>query len=91
MPSVVVADLLDVFSFTSSAACVNVLMGLFKSVVLSTLLSAKLVFAAVTVLAPVPPFVIGTMPVNLPADKLTIFESVMEPSAIEIAATAAST
>ena len=86
-----VADLLAEFSFKSKAACVNVLIGLFKSVVLSTLLSAKFVFAVVTVLAPVPPFVIGTMPVNLPADKLTIFESVMEPSAIETAATAAST
>ena len=63
MPSVVVADLLDVFSFKSKAACVNMLMGLLKSVVLSTLLSAKFVLAAATVLAPVPPFAIVITPV----------------------------
>ena len=79
------------FSFTSSAASVSMLMGLLTSEVLSTLLSAKLVFAAATVLAPVPPFAMATTPVNLPALKLTIFESIIEPSVIETPATAAST
>ena len=86
-----VADLLAEFSFKSKAACVNVLIGLFKSVVLSTLLSAKFVLAAAIVLAPVPPLDTGTTPVILVALTLTIFASVIEPSAIETAATAAST
>ena len=87
VPSVVVADLLVLFSFRSKAACVSVLIGLFKSVVLSTLLSAKLVLAAATVLAPVPPFATGTTPVNLLALTLTIFASVIEPSATAVVAT----
>lgn len=58
MPSVVVTDLLAAFSFTLSAVCVSELIGLFTSEVLSTLLSAKLIFAAAAVLAPVPPFVL---------------------------------
>ena len=91
VPSVVVADLLAAFSFVSKAACVSVLIGLFTSEVLSTLLRAKLVFAAAIVLAPVPPFAIATTPVNLPAPTLIIFASVIEPSAIAVAATAAST
>ena len=66
-------------------------MGLFKSDVLSTLLSAKLVFAAVIVLAPVPPFATGTTPVNLLALTLTIFASVIDPSDTATEATAAST
>ena len=66
-------------------------MGLFKSVVLSTLLSAKFILAAATVLAPVPPFATETTPVILPALILAIFESVMDPSAIETPATTAST
>ena len=90
-PSVVIADLFAVFSFRSSATCVSKLMGLLISVVLSTLLSAKFVFAAVIVLAPVPPFAIATTPVNLPALILIIFASVIDPSVIETPATAAST
>ena len=66
-------------------------MGLLISEVLSTLLSAKLVLAAATVLAPVPPLATGTTPVNLVADKLIIFVSVIDASAIAVAATAAST
>ncbi len=91
VPSVVVADLLVLFSFRSKAACVTVLIGLFTSVVLSTLLSAKLVFAAAIVLAPVPPFATGTTPVNLPALTLTILTSVIDPSDTAVEATAAST
>ena len=79
------------FSFKSSAVCVSVLIGLFTSEVLSTLFSAKLVLAAVIVLAPVPPFAIATTPVNLPALKLIIFASVIDASAIAVVATAAST
>ena len=66
-------------------------MGLLISVVLSTLLSAKLVFAAATVLAPVPPFAIATTPVNLVAATLTIFAFVIDPSAMAVVAMAAST
>ena len=66
-------------------------MDLFASDVLSTLLSSKLVFAAATVLAPVPPFAIAITPVNLFVFKLIIFESVIEPSLIVTPATAAST
>ena len=91
MPSVVVTDLLAAFSFALSAAPVSVLIGLFTSEVLSTLLSAKLVFAAAAVLAPVPPFVIATVPVNLLALRLMIFASVIDASAIAVAATASST
>ena len=91
LPSAVVTDLLTVFSFKSSAAWVSVLMGLFTSVVLSTLLSAKLVFAAATLLAPVPPLATGTTPVNFEADRLIIFESVIDPSVTVTPATAAST
>ena len=91
MPSAVVTDLLAVFSFKSSAACVSVLMGLFTSEVLSTLLSAKLVLAAATLLAPVPPFAIATTPVNLLVLMLIIFESVIDPSVIETPDIAAST
>ena len=67
------------------------LIGLFKSVVLSTLLRAKLVLAAATVLAPVPPFATGTTPVIFEALTLTIFASVIEASAMVAPATAAST
>ena len=84
-------DLLAVFSFKSSAACVSVLMGLLISEVLSTLSSNKLVFAAAMVLAPVPPFTIATTPVNLLAAILTILAFVIEPSAMVAPATAAST
>ena len=91
MPSVVVADLLAVFSFALSAVCASVLMGLFTSEVLSTLLSAKLVFAAAAVLAPVPPFAMATVPVNLLALRLMIFASVIDASAITVVAIAAST
>ena len=87
----VVADLLAVFSFVLSAVCVSVLIGLFTSEVLSTLLSAKLVLAAAAVLAPVPPFAIATVPVNLPPLKLIIFASVIDASAITVEAIAAST
>jgi hypothetical protein len=80
-----------VFSFRSKAACVSILIGLFTSEVLSTLFNAKFVFAAAIVLAPVPPFAIATTPVNLPALTLIIFASVIEPSAIAVVATAAST
>ena len=66
-------------------------MGLFKSVVLSTLLSNKLVLAAAAVLAPVPPFAMATVPVNLLVAMLTILALVMEPSAMVAPATAAST
>ena len=66
-------------------------MGLLMSEVLSTLLSAKFVFAAATVLAPVPPFAMATTPVSLPAATLMIFASVIEPSAIAVVAIAAST
>ena len=79
------------FSFKSSAVCVSVLIGLLISEVLSTLLSAKFVFAAVIVLAPVPPFAIATTPVNFEAARLIIFASVIEPSVIETPATATST
>ena len=79
------------FSSKSSAVCVSVLIGLLISEVLSTLLSAKFIFAAVIVLAPVPPFAIAKTPVNLPALTLIIFASVIEPSVIETPATAAST
>ena len=85
------ADLLAALSFAFSAVCVSALIGLFTSEVLSTLLSAKLVLAAATVLAPVPPFAIATTPVNLAALRLMIFASVMEASAMAVAATAAST
>ena len=91
VPSVVTIDLLALFSFKSSAACVSVLMGLLMSVVLSTLLRPKLVFAAAIVLAPVPPFATGTIPVNLLAFKLIIFASVTDASAIAVVAMAAST
>ena len=60
----VTTDLLAVFPLRSNAACVSVLIGLLTSDVLSTLLSAKLVLAAATVLAPVPPLATGTTPVN---------------------------
>ena len=66
-------------------------MGLSISEVLSTLLSSKLVLAAATVLAPVPPFAIATTPVNLLAAILTILAFVIDPSAIDAPATAAST
>jgi hypothetical protein len=66
-------------------------MGLFKSVVLSTLLSAKLVLAAATVLAPVPPFATGTTPVILLALTLNILASVIDPSATAVVVIAAST
>ena len=66
-------------------------MGLFASEVLSTLLSAKLVFAAAIVFAPVPPFATGTIPVNLLALTLIIFASVIDASAIVVVAMAAST
>ena len=91
VPSVVTIDLLAAFSFKSRAACVRILIGLLMSVVLSTLLIPKLVFAAVIVLAPVPPFATGTMPVNLLVLTLIIFASVIEPSVIVTPATAAST
>jgi hypothetical protein len=91
VPSVVVADLLAVFSFALSAVCARELMGLFTSEVLSTLLSAKLVLAAAAVLAPVPPFAIATTPVNLLPLRLMIFASVMDASAITVVAIAAST
>ena len=91
VPSDVVTDLLAVFSFKSSAVCVSVLIGLFISDVLSTLLSAKLVLAAVIVLAPVPPFAIAITPVNLPALTLIIFASVIDASAIAVVTIAAST
>ena len=87
----VVIDLLVAFSLKSSAVCVSVLIGLLTSEVLSTLFMAKFVFAAATVLAPVPPFATGTTPIILPALILTIFESVIEPSVIVTPATAAST
>ena len=90
-PSVVVADLFAAFSLRSSAACVNVLIGLLISEVLSTLLIAKFVFAPAIVLDPVPPFAMATTPVSLPADTLTIFASVIEASAIAVLAIAAST
>ena len=66
-------------------------MGLFTSVVLSTLLSAKLVLAAAIVLAPVPPFATGNNPIIFDALTLTIFASVIEASAMVTPATAAST
>ena len=69
----------------------SVLMGLFTSEVLSRLLSAKLVLAAATVVAPVPPFAIATTPVNLLALRPMIFASVIEASAITVVAMAAST
>ena len=86
-----VLDLLAVFSLRSSVACVNVLIGLLISEVLSTLLIAKFVFAPAIVLDPVPPFAMATTPVSLPADTLTIFASVIEASAIAVLAIAAST
>ena len=86
-----VADLLALFSFAFSAAPVSVLIGLFRSEVLSTLLSAKFVFAAAVVLAPVPPFAMATTPVNFPPFRLIIFASVIDASAIAVAARAAST
>ena len=64
---------------------------MFASEVLSTLLSAKLVLAAATVVAPVPPLATGTVPVNLLALKPIIFASVIEASAIAVVAMAAST
>ena len=79
------------FSFKSSAAWVSKLMGLFTSVVLSTLLSAKLVFAVAIVLAPVPPLAMATVPVNLLPLRLMIFASVIDASAIAVVAIAAST
>ena len=91
VPSVVVADLLAVFSLLLRAALVSVLIGLFKSVVLSTLLRAKLVLAAATVLPPVPPFATGNTPVIFDALTLTIFALVIEASAMVTPATAAST
>ena len=66
-------------------------MGLLISEVLSTLLSAKLVLAEATVLAPVPPFATGIIPVNLLVLTLIIFASVIEPSVIVTLPTAAST
>ena len=83
--------MLAVFSFALSAAWVSVLMGLFTSEVLSTLLSAKLVLAAATVFAPVPPFTMATVPVNLLPLRLMIFASVIDASAIAVVAIAAST
>ena len=91
VPSVVIIDLFAVFSFKSSAAWVSKLMGLFTSVVLSTLLSAKLVFAVAIVLAPVPPLAMATVPVNLLPLRLMIFASVIDASAIAVVAIAAST
>ena len=48
-------------------------------------------YPLVRVADPVPPLTTGTIPVNLPTDKLTIFASVIEPSAIAVVAIAAST
>ena len=45
----------------------------------------------VIVPTPVPPFATATIPVNLLAARLTIFASVIEPSAIAVPAMAAST
>ena len=55
------------FAFTSSAACIARLTGLFKSEVLSILPSPKFVRADVAELAPVPPFTIATIPETLVA------------------------
>jgi hypothetical protein len=88
---VVEADLLAVFSFISSAACVSALIGLFTSEVLSILLIPKLVLADATVFAPVPPFATGITPVILLALTLIIFASVIDASAIAVVAIAAST
>ena len=60
-------DLLAVFSFKLSAACVAILIGLFKSDVLLTFSNPKFVLAPITVVALVPPFAIGTIPVTFVA------------------------
>ena len=55
------------FAFKSSAACPATLTGLFKSEVLSIFPRPKFVFAEVAEFAPVPPFVIATIPETLVA------------------------
>ena len=50
------------FSFKFNADWVAVEIGLLRSLVFSTLFSSKFIFASVTVDAPVPPFLIDTMP-----------------------------
>ena len=68
MPSIVTSVLLFTkFSLRSKAAWVAILIGLLRSLVLSTFSKPKLVFAPVTVVAFVPPFSIGTTPVTFSA------------------------
>ena len=55
------------FAFKSNAACPATLTGLFKSEVLSILPRPKFVLAEVAEFAPVPPFVIATIPETLVA------------------------
>ena len=67
-PSAVTLVLLFIVSsFKFNANFEAVLIGLFKSVVLSTFSSPKLVLAPRTVTAFVPPFSIGTTPVTFSA------------------------
>ena len=55
------------FAFKSSAVCCAVLIGLFKSEVLSILPSPKFVLAEVAEFAPVPPLASATIPETLVA------------------------
>ena len=76
VPRVVTVDLFAKFSLVSKAVWVAVEIGLFKSVVLSTLDKPKLALAPISVIAPVPPLVIGTVP-----DKYVVVSTV--PSAFK--------
>ena len=64
-PLAIAITLLLIFAF--NAFCVNVLIGLLISDVLSTLSKLKFVLKPATVELPVPPFVIATIPVTLVA------------------------
>ena len=78
-------DLLLVFSFRSRAACVAVEMGLFRSLVLSTLPSPRLVLAPAAGVAPVPPFAMATVPVTFAALPLML-PVTFEPATVTILA-----
>ena len=88
--------LFDRFSFKSNAACVGFEIGLAASEVLSTFSNPKFVLAPKTVVAPVPPLVIGSIPeifsgVTLPSDKsaVTKVPSRIFADVIELSATPA--
>ena len=58
--------------FKSNAACVNVEIGLAKSVVLLTLFNSKLALAFKAFVAPVPPFAKATIPLTFVAVPLKV-------------------